>query len=270
MPELPEVETWRRLADRASTGKTIAKAVAQADTKIFDRNDPETLASELTGRPVFSTCRAGKHMWLHLQPRQDLYIHFGMTGSLHWLQPEEPAPSHVKLELILEDGSRLLYRNLRRIGKIRLLDDARVIPPVSTLGPDPIKDGLPLKDLTHTLSQRKAPIKAVLLDQTVFAGVGNWIADEVLYQARLDPRLPCNRLQPKQVQTLRTCLLRILRKAIEVDADSSRFPETWLFHHRWGKKAQQTPTGERIQFDQIGGRTTAWVPERLGERSVIS
>lgn len=262
MPELPEVETWRRLADRAATGKTILKAQAQPDLKIFDRNDPSQVAKQLVGRPVVSTHRAGKHLWLRLDPHEDLYIHFGMTGSLCCLLPDDPAPSHIKLELTLEDGSRLLYRNMRRIGKIRLLKDAQAVPPVSTLGPDPIENGLSLQDLTRTLGLRKAPIKAVLLDQSVFAGVGNWIADEVLYQARLDPHLPCNHLHATHIQTLRTCLLRILRKAIDVEADSSRFPKTWLFHHRWGKKAEHTHSGERIQFDQIGGRTTAWAPER--------
>lgn len=262
MPELPEVETWRRLADRAAVGKQIVKAVSAEDRKIFDRDVPSTLARKLKGQEVTGTKRKGKHCWLELENGKDLYLHFGMTGSLWWLQADEEDPSHVKLRLELSDGSRLVYRNMRRIGKIRLLDDAAAVPPVSLLGPDPLTEPFPLKALQTKLAHRKAPVKAVLLDQKVFAGVGNWIADEVLYQARLDPHHRCDQLTGDEVKRLRICLIKILKKAVAVDADASRFPKNWLFHYRWGKRAQTDAAGGKIRFDQIGGRTTAWVPAR--------
>ena len=106
------------------------------------------------------------------------------------------------------------------------------------------------------------PIKAALLNQKLFAGVGNWIADEVLYQIKLSPHRFCNSLTDSEVKHLRTTLLRILRKAVEVEADATRFPKTWLFHHRWGKQAETDAQGEALRFDTVGGRTTAWVPSR--------
>jgi formamidopyrimidine-DNA glycosylase len=185
-----------------------------------------------------------------------------MTGSLWALDPGDNAPSHIKLDLSLSNGKRLVYRNMRRIGKVRLLEDATAVPPVSTLGPDPLEQGLDVKELISILAKRKAPIKAVLLDQKVFAGVGNWIADEVLYQAKLSPHRRCTTLSEKDIRRMHLCLMRILNKAVEVQADSSRFPKSWLFHHRWGKKAEQDAKGNAIRFDQVGGRTTAWVPSR--------
>jgi len=262
MPELPEVETWRRLADRAAVGKTIRAAEAADDRKIFDRNDPEELASALVGQTVIATHRAGKHCWLELSGGEDLYLHFGMTGSLWHLREQDSRPSHAKLQLKLDDGTELLYRNMRRIGHVRLLPDARAVPPVSKLGPDPLEDGLKLNLLREQLAPRKAAIKAALLDQSLFAGVGNWIADEVLYQARIDPRTRCCELSSEQIQTLLRRLRSILRKAVEVEADSARFPATWLFHYRWGKKALHDHKGQPVRFDTIGGRTTAWVPAR--------
>jgi formamidopyrimidine-DNA glycosylase len=101
----------------------------------------------------------------------------------------------------------------------------------------------------------------VLLDQGFLAGVGNWIADEVLYQARLDPRRISSELTVSEIQRLRTKIRSVIRKAVAVDADSSRFPRTWLFHRRWGKDPEaHTIRGEKIRHTTIGGRTTAWVP----------
>jgi formamidopyrimidine-DNA glycosylase len=118
-------------------------------------------------------------------------------------------------------------------------------------------------ELRHLLARRRAPIKSVLLDQGLFAGVGNWIADEVLYQAGLRPQRLASELRLGEVGRLRARLRAIVKRAVAVDADSDRFPRTWLFEHRWGKNAEaRTARGERIVHDTIGGRTTAWVPSR--------
>jgi formamidopyrimidine-DNA glycosylase len=263
MPELPEVETWRRLAHRAAVGKKIVKAYADLDLLIYDRNAPSQVAKQLKAKTITGTERRGKRFWLTLSDGYDLYIHFGMTGSLWWLEhTDDEEPSHIKLRVHLSDGSRLIYRNMRRIGKIRYLQDARAIPPVSKLGPDPVEESLTLAWMKEKLSARKAPIKAVLLDQAVFAGVGNWIADEILYQAKIAPQKRCVELSAEEIKRIRTCMMRILKKGVEVNADASRFPKKWLFHYRWGKKAKTDAHGDPIQFDQVGGRTTAWVPTR--------
>ena len=103
----------------------------------------------------------------------------------------------------------------------------------------------------------------MLLDQSFAAGVGNWIADEVLYQARLDPRRAANSLTPKEEKALHGALSRVIQRAVSVDADKTRFPRGWLFHVRWGKNVgAQTRAGEDIVFETIAGRTTAWVPSR--------
>ena len=101
----------------------------------------------------------------------------------------------------------------------------------------------------------------MLLDQRVFAGVGNWIADEVLYQAGIDPRRLAHRLNQEQVRKIILNIRRVVKKAVEVRADNKRFPKTWLFHDRWSKKANaQTFDGKKIKFCRVGGKTTAYVP----------
>jgi formamidopyrimidine-DNA glycosylase len=99
------------------------------------------------------------------------------------------------------------------------------------------------------------------MDQSFAAGVGNWIADEVLYQARIDPRRRADALSEAEAKRIRSCLKRIIGKAVAVDADKKRFPRTWLFHRRWGKNSEAvTHRGERIRHITLAGRTTAWVP----------
>ncbi len=146
------------------------------------------------------------------------------------------------------------------IRRIRLREDPENEPPVSRLGFDPLLSPPAPAELTRALRARAAPVKAVLLDQGFAAGVGNWIADEVLYQSRIDPRRRASALTATEARRLRTMLLRVIRRAVAVDADKSRFPRAWLFHHRWGRAADaRTARGERITFLEVAGRTTAFV-----------
>ena len=119
----------------------------------------------------------------------------------------------------------------------------------------------PLARFSDLLAERSAPVKALLLDQSFAAGVGNWIADEVLYQARIAPRRPARSLSRDEARRLRGALQSVVGTAVAARADSDRFPRRWLFHRRWGRDTTAvTARGEKIRHDTIGGRTTAWVP----------
>jgi formamidopyrimidine-DNA glycosylase len=262
MPELAEVETWRRLAERAALGRRIVRVWAAQDRKVMDQTAPAELTAWLPGRRVEGAHRKGKHLWLSFDQPGHLYLHFGMSGELLHRGPAEARPPHAKLELVLDDGTALTYRNPRRIGHLRWHADAAKAANVAALGPDPLLENPPLSFYREALAGRRAPIKSVLLDQTVFAGVGNWIADEVLYQARIAPRTSAADLDTRQIRVLRDKLQAILTLAVDVGADDTQFPKTWLFHHRWGKQAERTGRGEAIVFETIGGRTAAWVPSR--------
>lgn len=261
MPELPEVETWRRLAERKATGRIICEVRVAEDRIVMDETPPDELAHLLQGRKISGTGRRGKHMWMMFDRPGHLYLHYGMSGSLTAHAPGE-GPTHAKLALALDDGMWLTYRNPRRIGKVRFYENALTARPVAALGPDPLIERLDPIRIEKAFSGKTRPIKSALLDQRLFAGVGNWIADEVLYQAKISPHRHCGNLSRKDIRHLLQTLRRILVKAVEVEADDSRFPDSWLFHHRWGKQAERTRSGERIQFDTLGGRTCAWVPQR--------
>lgn len=274
MPELPEVDAARRLAARVARGRRIVRVICAPDPLVFV-DPPARVRRALLGRRVRAVKRHGKHLWFELDRRPWPCMHFGMAGGMatpasagvrlvsHGRAQPAPAwpPRFTKLHLLFDDGGQLVVTDARRLGRIRLCHDPEREPPVSRLGFDVLHELPPPARFADLLRGRAAPIKALLLDQSFAAGVGNWIADEVLYQARIAPRRPARSLASAEARRLRQALRRVVATAVEVGADSDRFPPSWLFHHRWGRRAEAvTARGESIRHDTVGGRTTAWVP----------
>jgi formamidopyrimidine-DNA glycosylase len=261
VPELPEVETARRELERAAAGRRISGVAAKHDPIVFTGVTARRFATALRGRQIEAVHRRGKHLWFVLDSRPFPAFHFGMTGSFAIQDAKAPRPRFWKVVMDLDDDRTLVFRDARRFGRIRLQEDPESEPPLSLLGFDPLLGLPPVAELHRLLARRRAPLKAVLLDQSLFAGVGNWIADEVLYQARLSPHRLAASLDANEVRALRARLHAVVTRAVDVGADSDRFPRTWLFHHRWGRKIDaRTGRGETIVHDTVGGRTTAWVP----------
>jgi formamidopyrimidine-DNA glycosylase len=274
MPELPEVEAARVLATRAARGRRVGRVWCADDPIVFERVPALRFRRALTGRRILNVHRHGKHLWFELDGRPWPCFHFGMSGGLH--VPDRKSvklkssriraaaawpPRFTKLRLTLDDGNELVYADARRLGRIRLRHDPAAEPPISLLGFDALVSVPATRAMADVLATRAAPIKAVLLDQAFSAGVGNWIADEVLYQARIAPDRPARSLSLDDVRRLRAAIKLVIGLAVRVGADGDKFPRGWLFHYRWGKAAGAiTARGERIRFDTIGGRTTAWAP----------
>jgi formamidopyrimidine-DNA glycosylase len=237
-------------------------AVRTADDRIvYDGISPRRFQHVLKGAVVVAAHRKGKHLWLELDRRPWPVFHFGMTGGFSVYGSDPGRPRFMKCELITDDGNRLAMRNIRRLGRIRLCENPLAAPPVSRLGPDPLYEMPSPAAFTASLGCRRVPIKALLLNQAFLAGIGNWIADEVLYQAGIRPDRRAEGLAEDEARRLHRAIRRVIRRAVEVNAEKERFPRTWLFHHRWGKpEGARTARGEAIQFTTIGGRTTAWVP----------
>ena len=286
MPELPEVETSRRRLHQVLRGKRLTQVIPDEDDRIvFDQASPADFRRALEGARVRGSGRRGKYFWLELDRRPWPVFHLGMTGNVEirspkskggrfakawgglqlWSEPKRekglPGLPFCRLRLLADDGTEVAITDPRRFGRIRLAQDPLSEPPISNLGFDPLIKFPSARELAVLLAKRRAPIKAVLLDQGLFAGVGNWIADEVLYQARLSPHRLTSKLTAAEVARLRTKLLTVIKRSVSVAADYDRYPRTWLFHHRWGKQeGAVTSAKHRIRHDTIGGRTTAWVP----------
>ncbi len=291
MPELPEVEAARRAAQRVAAGRRISEVWVADDPIVFEGVAPARVRRALVGRRVKAVRRHGKHLWLELDRRPWPCLHFGMTGGIHVTRanlggaarraavpaqravrlvsdgavdrPDWP-PRFTKLHLRFAGGGELALADGRRLGRIRLRQDPPTEPPISALGFDALR-AMPTPARFHAMLRgRTSPIKAVLLDQSFAAGIGNWIADEVLYQAGIAPKRRASTLSPAEAGRLRTRIRSVIGGAVRAGSDSDRFPRWWLFHRRWGHRrggpSATTVRGEHIRHETVGGRTTAWVP----------
>jgi formamidopyrimidine-DNA glycosylase len=273
VPELPEVEAARRLLARVAGGRRITAVWCADDRIVFEGAPPAHFARALRGRRIRAAHRHGKHLWLELDRPPALTLHFGMTGGVR-VPGRRPLrlrssgrrrsadtswpPRFTKLRLRLDDGGEVAMIDARRLGRIRLRADPRHEPPLRGLGPDAWRE-LPAPAALHArLHSRRGPIKALLLDQTFLAGVGNWVADEVLYQAAIAPRRPAGSLSAVEARRLHRALRSILTTAVQARAESERYPRRWLFHERWDRHTRIG--GRALRHETIGGRTTAWVP----------
>ena len=274
MPELPEVERGRRLAEAVVVGRRIEHVWCDDDSIVFDSVTPRRWRSALEGRRVEAARRWGKQLWLELAAPPHPLFHFGMAGGFRTPDAtplqlksgprEDPAawpPRFVKIRIRLEDGGELAMTDGRRLGRILLRDDPEHEPPIAKLGFDPLLAMPSPKRFSGMIRARSGNVKSLLLDQAFAAGVGNWIADEVLYQARIDPRRRASSLTDAEARRVRARLASIVKRAVDANADDSRYPRAWLFHRRWGRRGDaKTVRGEPIEHATIGGRTTAWVP----------
>ncbi|CAJ1955040.1 unnamed protein product [Sphenostylis stenocarpa] len=274
MPELPEVEAARRAVEENCVGKKITKCIVADDSKVIDAVSRADFEASVLGKFIVAAHRKGKNMWLQLDSPPFPSFQFGMAGAIYIkgvavtkykrsaVKDEDEWPSkYSKFFIELDDGLELSFTDKRRFAKVRLLKDPTSVPPISELGPDALFEPMTLEKFTESLHKRKTEIKALLLDQSYISGIGNWVADEVLYQARIHPRQTASSLSDEGCSTLYKCIKEVIEKAVEVGADSSQYPNSWIFHSREKKPGKAFVDAKKIDFITAGGRTTAYVPE---------
>jgi formamidopyrimidine-DNA glycosylase len=279
MPELPEVETVCRVMRRTLQSKRIARVEIMRDSLFFSGVAPKVLESALLGRTVREVGRHGKFFWLSLDGGgPTVYGHLGMSGwiravgkqgtRLHGhgdapFDDKAGRPRFLKLGIYARDGSGFVLTDPRRLGRVWLGPSPDTERRLKRLGRDAFDDLPSASELCALFGRRRIPIKAVLLDQGALAGIGNWIADEVLYQSRIAPKRSAASLTATEVAALRRSIRSVLAHAVKVSAEHHRFPKSWLFEHRWGgTRGAVQIAGQAIVREEVGGRTTAWVPTR--------
>src|SRR5262249_49005428 len=213
MPELPEVQSVARGLRPRLVGRTLVGL--RRSRKALRRSWSKAWEAKLVGRRVEALDRRGKWLLLGLDSGGLLMVHLGMTGRFTVVAPSAPAEDHTHLVFPLDNAHELRFRDVRRFGSITSFPDR---PPWEAflsdkLGPE--SWGLSPADW-HAASRRtRRPVKAVLLDQTVIAGVGNIYADESCFAARIDPRRPGNSLRPAEAERLLVAVREVLTRAIE-------------------------------------------------------
>ncbi|WP_322821586.1 bifunctional DNA-formamidopyrimidine glycosylase/DNA-(apurinic or apyrimidinic site) lyase [Chloroflexus sp.] len=244
MPELPEVETVARSLAPQLRGRTIT-GLAKLDWPKMLTPSPDEFAALIAGRRIEAIGRRAKWLLLSLDGEWTLAIHLRMSGQLLVADPETSEARHVHFALDLDNGRRLIFNDQRKFGRVHLLDRQGLAALDAVHGPEPLAADFTPSALAERLHSRRAPIKALLLDQHLIAGIGNIYANEALWLARIHPLTPGTMLTPEQIDELHRAIQHVLQEAIANQGSSLR-------NYRDGYGRQGTQQEHFNVYDRAG------------------
>jgi formamidopyrimidine-DNA glycosylase len=254
VPELPDVEGFRRFLARRAAGQKVRR-VDVPDIELVRNRAPQAFNSTLDGHRFGSPQRHGK--WL-IAPVGDVEVlmHFGMTGALAWSTTDRDRHIHDRVIFVCEDGE-LRYNNMRRFGGVWLAEDAQERAHVTgPLGPDAAD--ITSEDFAALLASRRGGIKAALMDQRLIAGIGNLMSDEILWRARVRPSALVQKLGAKRRRQIYEALRAVVGESIRY----GRVPHghRWLTRVRDNRAAGCPRCGTTLRRATVAGRTAVWCP----------
>ncbi|WP_221031908.1 Fpg/Nei family DNA glycosylase [Actomonas aquatica] len=271
MPELAEVEFYRKRWHLAGAGQRVTKVRVHAGKKTFREAPAASIRRALTGATFTSSETAAKQMAFRFDSGAWLGVHLGMSGELTTAPLGTPAGKHDHLVLDLENVS-LVFTDPRMFGGVRFAPGPDAPDWWTRIAPSLLSSAFTRAALTAFLQRRaRAPLKAVLLMQERFPGIGNWMADEILWRAALHPAQPAGSLTAAEIKTLYREIRTVCRLALKNIAGAGDLlphdlnvgiPDTWLFNHRWRNGGICPRTKVHLARAEIGGRTTCWSPAR--------
>jgi formamidopyrimidine-DNA glycosylase len=271
VPELPEVETVRRRLEPELVGRRL-EHVEILDPRLTRPFDPAEVAAELEGERIAALDRRGKYLVVRFDSGRVLLVHLRMTGQLlHANGGSLPAEdAHRRAVVRLDDGSDVIYRDVRRFGTWLLVEPGELDPYLDErVGLEPLVRGFTPKRLGESLAGRRAPVKSVLLDQRRLAGVGNIYADEALWRAGIHPRRPAGELSGAEIAALHRGIRAALRAGIarqgatlsdyrQPDGESGRMQDEFKVYGRDDEPCDRC--GTPIEKIRVAGRGTWYCP----------
>lgn len=270
MPELPEVETVKRGLEPVWQGASIERAVLNRDNLRYPFGND--FVRRVSGKTALSLSRRGKYLVIDLE---DLYLisHLGMSGSFMITDKENYTPrKHDHVLFYLSNGKMLVYHDPRRFGFLLLVDHLEDYPPFAKMGPEPLSNHFNGAELYERINMKKAPIKQLLLDQSIVAGVGNIYACEALYEAQISPLRGGNALNMEECETLAATVKAVLLRAIEsggstlrdhrkADGEMGYFQHEFAVYDKEGQSCPRCKDGvNTVQRIVQAGRSTFFCP----------
>lgn len=253
MPELPDVEIFRREVAEDAVGDVITSISINAP-KMIRFITPKDFLISLTGQKITATKRHGKNLFLKTKTGAFLRIHFGMTGYLEYQEDSGKLPSHTCLCLHLSSGSRLVYIDARKFGAIEFIDNFDDFLHKAHIGPD--IETLKATEFENLIRKRHGQLKPVLMDQSLMSGLGNVYTDEVLFQAKIHPETLVDELKSKDIHVIYKKMKAIIKEAIKDNGVRDKMPVKFLIQHRHkGERCPQCRKGV-IEMKTVGGRST--------------
>jgi len=260
MPELAEVEYFRKQW-AVGEGERILRVAAHFQARIFRGISEHAFVDALTGAKLIGSEARGKQMIFRFNGA-NVGIHLGMTGKLS-TEPADFTPGKHDHLVLYQKKQALVFSDSRLFGRILFHSGKGEAPWWAKLPPDVVSPEFTESLVNDFLTRRKgSPIKAVLLMQERFLGIGNWMADEILWQAKLYPGTRAGDLTDEEIHAVWKMTRHVAREALAtVGKDWADPPADWLFHQRWGKKGICPRCGVELKRKEIGGRTTSWCPQ---------
>jgi formamidopyrimidine-DNA glycosylase len=269
VPELPEVETIRRELEPILGERTILRAEI-GDSRLTRPRAPAKLAEELEGERIAALDRRGKYLLVHFESGKTLVVHLRMTGSLRHRQAGGDLLPHERARLELDDGSELVYRDVRRFGTWCLLDAIELESYLAArVGPEPLAPDFSSELLRGRLAGRRIALKAALLDQRTLAGLGNIYVDEALWAARLHPAATAGSLSRQAIVRLHGAIREVLALGIArqgatlrdyalPDGETGSMQNEFRVYGRENEPCERCSTS--ISKTRIAGRGTWFCP----------
>ena len=260
MPELAEVEFYRKQWSAGFKQKVLSVHVDHSK-RIFRGTNTQALAATLKGATFLESYAHGKQMLFRFTKDAWLGLHLGMTGKLRVEKTPFTPLKHDHL-VLHQKNQALVFSDPRQFGRV-LFHNGSTEPDWWANLPA----SLTSRQFAFSLFEdflrrhRKAPIKAALLLQSGFPGIGNWMADEILWQSQINPRVAAGTLKRHELKTLFEKTRFVAKQSLKIiGKDFSDPPKSWLFQYRWKKKGLCPRCGRTLQHATIGGRTTCWCP----------
>ena len=254
MPELPEIETFKRYLDGTSLHQRII-GLEVRDAYVLKHVSARELTRRLKGRRFENSRRHGKHLFVRTGDELWLRLHFGMTGDLQYFKGHEAAPKTARVLFHFTNNRRLAFDDQRKFGEIELIEDVDEFLETRGIGLDALH--LDFTEFKSIFRTHRGAVKAILLNQKLIAGVGNLYADEILFRACIHPATEAARLGDRDLRRLFRATRYVLEKAIALKTDFDRVPKSWLLTHR-GKRGKCPRCGRALKSATVGGRTSSF------------
>jgi len=256
MPELPDVQTYKRYVDATSLHQQI-QTVTVRNRRILKGISASKLKSKLQRRCFQSTTRYGKYLFVKTNNNYWLALHFGMTGFLKYFKNGGKSGPHDRLIIAFENGYNLAYVCQRLLGALRLVTSIDNFISDIRLGPDALN--VDFERFKKILQESRGAIKSTLMNQKRLAGIGNIYSDEILFQSNVHPETISNKLNHEQIRKIYHNMVKVLIKAIERQADPNKLPNSYLLPHRQKKKSCPRCNGI-LKTTKVIGRTAYFCP----------
>lgn len=262
MPELPDVESYRKVLESCVQGRLV-ESVEVRDTGVLHETSPRELEKALKGRRFGVPERRGKWLLARTDGEPTLLLHFGMTGRLVCAAPGDAVQAHDRVLISTQGGRRLFFRDQRKLQGLWLArGEPEIEGVIGDQGPDAARVGE--DEFEASLAARRGRLKTTLTDQSVVAGLGNLLADEILWRAGLRPDTRPNALSPAQRARLYTRMRSTLRSAVAAGCVPTR--ESWLTGHRDDVDPLCPRCGTHLRRTRMAGRGTVWCPHCQANR----